>query len=87
MVFGQELQNAGYSVEGKTQEVKVNGKKLFWLSYTGTVGKTLFHCALFITGHNKNVLLFEFCASNKPALESAVTTLQSLNLIKANKGK
>jgi hypothetical protein len=87
LFFAQELQKAGYSVEPKTQELKVNGKKLFRLSYAGTAGKTSFDCALFVTGHNKNVLLFEFCASNKPALESAVATLESLNFTKATKGK
>ncbi|MGH9508713.1 MAG: hypothetical protein ACRD2Q_10755 [Terriglobales bacterium] len=82
-----QLRNAEYTVEPKTAEIKVGSKKLFRLSYTGAVGQTPFHCALFITGHNKSVLLFEFCASNKPALDSALTTVQSLNFTKAKKEK
>lgn len=87
LVWGQELQTAGYSVEPKTQEIKVSGKKLFRLNYTGTVAETLFHCALFITGHNKNVVLLEFCASNRTALDSALTSVQTLNLTKVKKEK
>ncbi len=82
-----DLEKAGYSVDPKTQEIKVNGKKLFRLNYTDTAGQQPLYYSLFITRAHKSMLLMEFSAPDKATLEASLTTLQSLTITKPQKAK